>query len=215
MSNQMADSQELQDLAALKQLHSGKGIAAIILGIISLIGCLGPISFICGVIAIIVGGIARKKSRKTTGTAGMVMGIIGVLISLVATLVVILMFAGTMVPSYMKYADKVEISQDTMVCDTVRSAITASILDPAIVTDPDSQYFMESYCDGYYYDVEVFFYDDCALTDSVKSLLGVNSYDELMEQIHSEDAYAMEFAVEDGTYVMVRLAGTDIEVGNH
>lgn len=215
MSNQMADSQELQDLAALKQLHSGKGIAAIILGIISLIGCLGPISFICGVIAIIVGGIARKKSRKTTGTAGMVMGIIGVLISLVATLVVILMFAGTMVPSYMKYADKVEISQDTMVCDTVRSAITASILDPAIVTDPDSQYFMESFCDGYYYDVEVFFSEDCALTDSVKSLLGVNSYDELMEQIHSEDAYAMEFAVEDNTYVVVRLAGTDIEVGNH
>ena len=215
MSNQMADSQELQDLAALKQLHSGKGIAAIILGVISLIGCLGPISFICGVIAIIVGGIARKKSRKTTGTAGMVMGIIGVLISLVATLVVILMFAGTMVPSYMKYTDKVEISQDTMVCDTVRSAITVSILDPAIVTDPDSQYFMESYCDGYYYDVEVFFYKDCALTASVKSILVVNSYDELMEQINSEDAYAMEFAVENNTYVVVRLAGTDIEVGNH
>ncbi len=209
------NSQELHDLAALKQLHGGKGVAAIILGIVSLIGCLGPISFICGIIAIIVGGIARKKSRKTTGTAGMVIGIIGVLISLIATLVVILMFAGTMVPQYMKYTEKANDSQDMMVCDTVRSAITVSILDPAVITDPDSEYFMESYCDGYYYDMYVFFLEDCELTASVKSILGVDSYDELMEQINSEDAYAMEFAVEDNTNVMVRLAGTDIEVGNY
>ncbi len=209
------NSQELHDLAALKQLHSGKGVAAIILGIVSLIGCLGPISFICGIIAIIVGGIARKKSRKTTGTAGMVMGIIGVLISLIATLAVVLMFGGTMIPQFMKYTEKANASQDMMLCDTVRSAITVSILDPAVVTDPDSQYFMESYCDGYYYDVYVFFMEDCALTDSVESLLDVDSYDELMEKIKSEDAYAMEFAVEDDVNVVVRLAGTDIEVGNY
>lgn len=63
-----------------KNPESGKSTAAMVLGIISLFICLGPVSFICGVIATILGSIAWKRSGKTVGKGGMVMGIISIVL---------------------------------------------------------------------------------------------------------------------------------------
>lgn len=63
-----------------KNPESGKSTAAMVLGIISLFICLGPVSFICGVIATILGSIAWKRSGKTVGKGGMVMGIISIIL---------------------------------------------------------------------------------------------------------------------------------------
>ncbi len=63
-----------------KNPESGKSTAAMVLGIISLFLCLGPVSFICGVIATILGSIAWKRSEKTVGKGGMVMGIISIVL---------------------------------------------------------------------------------------------------------------------------------------
>jgi len=210
MDNQTMNSQELHDLAALKQLHKGKGVTAIVLGIISLLICLGPISLICGIIAIIVGAIARKKSRKTTGTAGMIMGIIGVLLSFVTTLFIILGMAGVMVPQLGNYMDKTEISQDTMLCDAVKAAITTALLDPSC-QDEESLDFVEYYSDGYYYDLEAIYDDDCEFAEAVKEMLAYDDYDELCDSLKSDGAYGIEFCI-DGYSVSTRISGTDIEV---
>lgn len=210
MDNQTMTSQELQDLAALKQLHKGKGTAATIFGIISLLGCLGPIAFICGIIAIFVGANARKKSQKTTGTAGMVMGIIGVILSLIATALIILMFAGVMAPQVANYADKAEATNDTYICDTVKTAITVALYDPSC-QDEESLEFIEYYGDGYYYDVYAIYSDDCAFAETVKETIGYDSYDELCDALSSEGAYGVEFSI-DGYNVSTRISGTDIEV---
>ena len=210
MDNQTMNSQELQDLAALKQLHKGKGVTAIVLGIVSLLVCLGPISFICGVIAIIVGATARKKSRKTTGTAGMVMGIIGVLLSFIATIIIILMMTGIMAPQMVNYMEKTEISSDTQICDTARTAIMTALYDPSC-QDEDSLDFIEYYGDGYYYDIYAIYSDDYAFAESVKEMLGYDSYEDLCDALSSDGAYGLEFSI-DGYDVSTRISGTDIEV---
>lgn len=210
MNNQNAYSQELQEKVALKQLHKGKGIAATILGIISLIGCLGPIAFICGIVAIFVGANARKKSKKTTGTAGMVMGIIGVVISIIGTVLIIAMMAGVMAPQVVSYTDKVEVSQDTMMCDTVKTALTVALMDPSVSNDTDSIAFVLTYGDGNYHDISVIFENDCKYTQAVQATLNIYSYDELCDTLNSSGADTMEFAIDDYG-VSVRIPGTEIE----
>lgn len=210
MDNQTMNSQELQDLANLKQLHKGKGIAATICGIISLLGCLGPIAFICGIVAIFVGANARKKSQKTTGTAGMVMGIIGVVLSLLVTIFIILGMAGIMAPQVVEYTDKVDVSNDTMICDTVNTAITTALYDPSC-QDEESLEFVSYYGDGYYYDLSAIYDNDCAFAASVREMLGYSSYDELCDSLDSSGAYGVEFCIE-GYDVSTRISGTDIEV---
>lgn len=210
MNNQNAYSQELQDKVALKQLHKGKGIAATILGIISLLGCLGPIAFICGIIAIFVGANARKKSQKTTGTAGMVMGIIGVVISIIGTVLIIAMMAGIMAPQVVSYTDKVEVSQDTMMCDTMKTAMTVALMDPSVSEDADSIAFILMYADGEYHDVSVIYDYDCKYTQAVQATLNIYSYDELCDTLNSSGADTMEFAMDDYG-VSVRIPGTEIE----
>lgn len=211
MSNQEMNSQELHDLVALKQLHKGKGVTATVFGIISLIACLGPISFICGIVAIIVGSVARKKSQKTTGTAGMVMGIIGVVISIIGTVLIASMMAGVMGPQLFKYIDKTEIASDTMICDTVRTAMVTCLMDPAVISDEDAVEFIENYSDGSYYDIRVMFNNDNEYTKAFKDIMGVDTYDELREMLKSDGAYTIEFAIEGSFDVSVRVPGTDIE----
>ncbi len=210
MDNQTMNSQELQDLANLKELHKGKGIAAIICGIISLLGCLGPIAFICGIVAIFVGANARKKSMNTTGTAGMVMGIIGVVLSLLVTIFIILGMAGIMGSQVAEYSDKVDAANDTMICDVANTAITTALYDPAC-QDEESLEFLEYYGDGYYYDIYAIYSDDCAFAKTVQELMGYDSYDDLCDSLDSERAYGIEFAI-DGYDVTTKVSGTDIEV---
>ncbi len=210
MDNQTMNSQELQDLANLKQLHKGKGIAATICGVISLIGCLGPIAFICGIVAIFVGANARKKSQKTTGTAGMVMGIIGVVLSILVTIFIILGMAGIMAPQVAEYSDKVDISNDMMICDVANTAITTALYDPAC-QDEESLEFLEYYGDGYYYDIYAIYSDECAFAKTVQEMMGYDSYDDLCDSLDSDGAYGIEFAI-DGYDVKTKVSGTDIEV---
>ncbi|MBQ3517419.1 MAG: hypothetical protein IJA29_09375 [Lachnospiraceae bacterium] len=74
-------NQDLQETLYLKEVHKGKATSAIVFGIISLLGCFGPISMCSGIIAIIMGAKAKKLSRNTVGTGGLVLGIIGTILS--------------------------------------------------------------------------------------------------------------------------------------
>lgn len=210
------DSQNLQDLAALKTIHKGKGTLAIILGIVSLFVCLGPISFICGIIAIIVGVNARKKSRKTVGTGGMVLGIIGVALSLIATVGVLLVFggvgAGVLAPQYANYVEASNTSGDMQVCDTVRTAIMVAMTDPTIVAETESEALIQTFGDGYFYYLEDILAYDCAFSEYVLECLDVSSYNELADRISTVNNadIMVAFSYTDG--VSVTISGTDIMV---
>ena len=64
---------------------NGKAVAALVLGIVSLLGlCIPLAGIICGIIAIIL-AVMAKKEGSTDGKqkAGMILGIIGIVISIV------------------------------------------------------------------------------------------------------------------------------------
>lgn len=70
------------------------GVASLVLGIIALVISIGAgaagmgwIGSICGIIAIILGAIARKNpEQKGTGTGGLVCGIISLIWGIIATI---------------------------------------------------------------------------------------------------------------------------------
>ena len=64
---------------------NGKAVAALVLGIVSLLGlCIPLAGIICGIIAIIL-AVMAKKEGSTDGKqkAGMILGIIGIVINAV------------------------------------------------------------------------------------------------------------------------------------
>lgn len=76
---------------------NGKATAALVLGIISLIGICIPIAgIICGIFAIIL-AVMAKKEGSTDGKqkAGMILGIIGIVISIIMWIVNAVILAGS------------------------------------------------------------------------------------------------------------------------
>ena len=76
---------------------NGKATAALVLGIISLIGICIPIAgIICGIIAIIL-AVMAKKEGSTDGKqkAGMILGSIGIVISIIMWIVNAVILAGS------------------------------------------------------------------------------------------------------------------------
>ena len=75
----------------------GKAVAALVLGIVSLLGlCIPLAGIICGIIAIIL-AVMAKKEGSTDGKqkAGMILGIIGIVISIIMWIVNAVLLAGS------------------------------------------------------------------------------------------------------------------------
>ncbi len=73
-----------------KEESKGMSIAALILGIVSLVMlCIWYISIPCSILAIIFGILGRKKGGKGMGTAGLVLGIISVVLMIIFYLLVL------------------------------------------------------------------------------------------------------------------------------
>ena len=79
-----------------KSLSSGASIAALVLGIISIVGAsMWYIGGICGILAIILGAKEIKKTTGKTAKAGLICGIIGLALcaAMYVTVFIILSFA--------------------------------------------------------------------------------------------------------------------------
>ncbi|MBP5441812.1 MAG: DUF4190 domain-containing protein [Treponema sp.] len=83
----MADEQN-KEVAPKKS--SGMAIAALVCGILSLVGaCFGVGAWagvVLGIVAVVLGVMANKAGKDTKATAGMVMGIIGLAISAIVAI---------------------------------------------------------------------------------------------------------------------------------
>lgn len=79
--------------------RSGQAVAALVLGIISIIGSIIPIlGIVCGIIGIVLG--ARTKATDGMGKGGFICSIIGVVLS-----VALWIFATSMLIGIMMYAE--------------------------------------------------------------------------------------------------------------
>lgn len=76
---------------------NGKAVAALVLGIVSLLGlCIPLAGIICGIIAIVL-AVMAKKEGSTDGKqkAGMILGIIGIVVSIIMWIVNAVILAGS------------------------------------------------------------------------------------------------------------------------
>lgn len=202
------DSQYMGDV---QSQNKGGATGATVCGVLSLVFlCLPLLSLIFGIIAIVLGNKAKKRTGNAAGTGGIVMGVISVLLSLISTIVTVAIMIGVMAPSYMKYTEKANTASDMQTCDTVRMAIMTGLKNPANEGDAESEVFLAEYGDGEYYSLLEMYESDCLFAEDVTDCLG-DSYSELMQSIKDEDAEDIAFCI-DGDDVSVKLVGTDIVV---
>ena len=213
MEQQFYQQPSYDELMALKAKNSGKGAAATVFGVFSLIMCLGPISLFSGILAIIIGAVARKKSKGAVGTAGLTMGVIGTILSLITTVILIFSIAaGVMAPSFIQYTEKSQEACDLSLCQDVATCIEVALAD--------SWYNEDLYIDtNTYYSVELLFEDDSQFAETFRDTIGRDSYNDLVSAIKSTQEKELEFCIlsEDGKLqgAEVRIPGTDISTDRY
>ena len=84
-----------------------------------------PVGFILSIIDLI-----RKHGRKKF--LSVIALIVSCVIGLVAIVIAAILF-GVMAPQVAKYTEKSNVASDMQLCDSVKSAITTSMLDPAVI----------------------------------------------------------------------------------
>ncbi len=57
------------------------------------------------------------------------------LVELIIVIAIMAILVGVMAPQLIKYIEKANVSADTQICDSVRTAVQTTVMDPAIVTD--------------------------------------------------------------------------------
>jgi heme/copper-type cytochrome/quinol oxidase subunit 2 len=79
------------------QPNNGKATAALVLGIISLLGiCVPIVGIILGIIAIVLASLAKKEGCVNgKQKAGLILGIIGIVISIIMWIVNAVILAGS------------------------------------------------------------------------------------------------------------------------
>lgn len=167
----------------------GKSIASVVLGIVSLIVCLSPLSIICGIIAVILGKKAMNETYKEKGKAGFILGIVGSILSL-ATLIIALIFAfgmgGIMAPQLIKYTEMSNQANDRILLDMAQDAILVSLLDPSIISDTESADEIASF-EGQKTDLAEVLNGYTKFDISVQEILGVYSDYEFMLKLQDSD----------------------------
>lgn len=114
--------------AEVKGKPSGLSIAAFILAFL-----VSPVAVILSIIDL----VKKNGKKKGLSIAALIIGILGTIVGLISA-IVLLFLAGTLGSQAAKYTEKTNISYDTQLCDTVRTAILTSCLDPSVVTDPNA-----------------------------------------------------------------------------
>ena len=127
------------------------------------------------------------------------------LVELIIVIAIMAILVGVMAPQLIKYIEKTNVSSDAQLCDSVRSAITTSMLDPEVIAAsnsgiPTSTFTGLSSC-----------FASNAFGDSCKEILGVTSESELVTKssVGSTKANGWKVVIENGNAVTVYLTASD------
>ncbi len=60
------------------------------------------------------------------------------LVELIIVIAIMAILVGVMAPQLIKYIEKTNVSSDTQLCDTVKTAVTTAIMDPEVLNDSAS-----------------------------------------------------------------------------
>jgi len=66
------------------------------------------------------------------------------LVELIIVIAIMAILVGVMAPQLIKYIEKTNVSSDTQLCDTVKSAVTTAVMDPSVLNDTASKTALSS-----------------------------------------------------------------------
>ena len=61
------------------------------------------------------------------------------LVELIIVIAIMAILVGVMAPQLIKYIEKTNVSSDTQLCDSVKTAITTAMMDPAVIADSNAK----------------------------------------------------------------------------
>lgn len=159
-----------------------------------------PVGFILSIIDLI-----RKHGRKKF--LSVIALIVSCVIGLVAIVVAVILF-GVMAPQVAKYTEKSNVASDMQLCDSVKYAITTSMLDPAVINSDNAGIPAE--------DQWIYVEDIDTSTDfghNFEELMGAKPYE--IEQMMIKSSYmgtkanGMRFMITGANTVIVEIENSD------
>ena len=176
--------------AAPQQKSGGISIAAFILSFL-----VAPVGLILGIVA-----AATKAGKKGLAIAAIIIGAI-------TTIGVTSIIAGVAGPQFVKYNEKSKVSQDTQLCDTLKTAITTAMMDPSVITSANSGIPTNSNWQA------VRTIDtNTAFGQAVTEMMGFSPADvesHIKSSYGSGKANGVQFKIEGGNHVSVRIEHSD------
>ena len=143
------------------------------------------------------------RKQKSIGNKGFS------LVELIIVIAIMAILIGVMAPNLLRYVEKTNVSADTQLADSVRTAVQTAMMDPTVInaTDSSASTFLTSHttyaklsnnCTG-------------AFGDSVKETLGVTDLDTALTNMLKSAHGSAEFQVivTDNNKVSVKITTTD------
>ena len=59
------------------------------------------------------------------------------LVELIIVIAIMAILVGVMAPQLIKYIEKTNVSSDTQLCDSVKTAVTTAMMDPSVINSTD------------------------------------------------------------------------------
>ncbi len=137
------------------------------------------------------------------------------LVELIIVIAIMAILVGVMAPQLIKYIEKTNVSSDTQVCDTLKSAITTSMMDPTVLNDSDAAASINTLSDSAWHGLDDIPTDDL-FGYSVAETLGVevDAIGDINDKLKSwngstSGAGQVEFAIVSANSVHVRIENSD------
>lgn len=133
------------------------------------------------------------------------------LVELIIVIAIMAILVGVMAPQLIKYIEKTNVSSDTQLCDTVKSAVTTAVMDPTVLNDADSKSEIDAW-EGW---VAVSGLSTTSAVDkAIQDTLGVDqtsigSIDDKIKSWQQGGSGAIQFQVVSSNSVHVRIENTD------
>ncbi len=133
------------------------------------------------------------------------------LVELIIVIAIMAILVGVMAPQLIKYIEKTNVSSDTQLCDTVKSAVTTAVMDPSVINDANSKTRLQT----------------TGTWVAVNSLTGTSEFDKAVQETLGLDASSIgsvnskiksahptangiEYNIMGSNSVHVRIQNTDV-----
>lgn len=174
---------------AEKPRPAGLSIASFIL---SFFVVTAPIALILGIVA-----LATKNRKKGLAIAAIIISVLGTGI-----------IVGVMAPQLTRYIEKTNVSSDTQLCDSVKTAITTAMLDPSVIASYNNG-IPTNYDWKDVSDID----ENTAFGEAFCEIMGVYSSSaiesKLKSHYHGSTAYGMQYRIVSAWSVEVRIQYSD------